>query len=136
MFTGKMAESTPRKCAAPHINTVCRCCNNSLLPANHPIDLFGQKKTMKDENIDTLKLIGIHVARDDGLPQRICKPCSRKIIKVQQFTNLCLHSQKQQQSVLRFKRARKAADSPSVGSPSSGRPKKKTGNTGYFDSLI
>lgn len=66
MLTGKMAESTPRKCAAPpHIDTVCRCCNNSLIPPNHPEDLFGQK-AMK---IDTLKLIGIHVAHDDGLPQ-------------------------------------------------------------------
>ena len=111
--------------AAPKINSVCRCCNDSLVTANHPVDLFGPK-TMKDAAIETLKSTGLHIKCDDGLPQNVCRPCLSKVIKVKQFINVCLHSKKQQESVLRFKRARKASDSPSSAHRLDDRRKKVT----------
>ena len=119
-----MAERTPTK---RYSHSVCRTCNENIIPKNHPLDLFGPKAAKEGIVQDLEKLCGFKIAFDDGFPSRICRACYVKVTKFQEFIKMTVHSKAQQESLIRSKRGKSLADSPSsTSSPSSGREKKKT----------
>ena len=104
-----MAERTPKKTLSSH---VCRCCNCSFL--NNPIDLFGAKS--EAENLLALleKVTGLSIEFEDGFPKKICRSCYNRVKQFAEFKDLCLKSRKEQESLGRFKRGKKSAESPSA----------------------
>ena len=90
-----MAEppKTPTKAAT----RICRTCNENIVVKNHPLDLFGAKASQ--ENIPSVleRFFELKVALNDGLPSYICVAFSKQ----------------QQESVLRVKRGKTMAESPS-----------------------
>ena len=119
----KMAESSeslPRK-----LVPVCRCCNCNIVEANHPIYLYG-KKASNESHLNFLeKLTGYKCHLADGLPSKICRSCYDKIIKFKKFIETFEKSTVNQRSVLRFKRCKIEADSPSGKSPATRHQRKK-----------
>ena len=110
-----MAEppKTPTKAAS----RVCRTCNENIVVKNHPLDLFGAKASQ--ENIPSVleRFFELKVAFDDGLPSYICRCCHHKVTKFQEFFRKIAFSRQQQESVLRVKRGKTTAESPSGRSP-------------------
>ena len=103
-------EKTPTKVAT----RVCRTCNENIVVRNHPLDLFGAKAS--EENIISIleRFFELKIVQDDGLPSYICRSCHQKIIKFEEFFKKVAFSRHHQESVLRVKRGRKPADSPSA----------------------
>ena len=118
-----MAEppKTPTKAATQ----VCRTCNENIVVKNHPLDLFGAKASQ--ENIPSMleRFFELKVAFNDGLPSHICRCCHHKMIKFQEFLRKIAFSREQQESVLRVKRGKTTAESPSGRSPQTRRDLKK-----------
>ena len=118
-----MAEppKTPTKAAS----RVCRTCNENIVVKNHPLDLFGAKASQ--ENIPSVleRFFELKVAFDDGLPSYICRCCHHKVMKFQEFFRKIAFSRQQQESVLRVKRGKTTAESPSGRSPQTRRDLKK-----------
>ena len=101
----------------------CRTCNNNIILKKHPLDLFGDKAIV----VDSEKMFGLKIIRDDGLPSRICRSCYDKISKIQAFAKTIFESKAQQESVVRAKRGKSVGDSPaSATSPGSKKEKKKS----------
>ena len=117
-----MAEppKTPRKAAS----RVCQTCNENIVVKNHPLDLFGAKASQ--ENIPSVleRFFELKVVFDDGLPSYICRRCHHKV-KFQEFFRKIAFSRQQQESVLRVKRGKTTAESPSGRSPQTRRDLKK-----------
>ena len=92
---------------------------------NHPLDLFGAKASQ--ENIPSMleRFFELKVAFNDGLPSYICRCCHHKVIKFQEFLRKIAFSREQQESVLRVKRGKTRAESPSGRSPQTRRDLKK-----------
>lgn len=125
------AQKTPTKRVASH---VCRTCNDNIILKNHPIHLFGSKLATDENIVEELeRFSGFKITQNDGLPSHICRVCQRKVKKFQDFFRVMVKSRQQQESVLRVKRGKSLADSPSASiSPSSRREPKKgkvAGNT-------
>ena len=107
-----MVESLHRK-----VVPVCRCCNCNIVEANHPIYSYG-KKASNESLLNFLeKLTGYKCDLADGLPSKICRLCYDKIIKFKKFIEIFEKSTLNQRSVLRFKRRKSEADTPSGKSP-------------------
>ena len=119
-----MAEppKTPTKAAT----RVCRTCNENIVVKNHPWDLFGAKASQ--ENIPSVleRFFELKVALNDGLPSYICRCCHHKEVKFQEFFRKNTFSRQQQESVLRVKRGKTTAESPSGRSPQTRRDLKKS----------
>ena len=108
----KMAESMPRK-----VVPLCWCCNCNIVEANHPIYLYG-KKAKNESLLNFLeKLTGYKCDLADRLPSKICRLCYDKTIKFKKLIEVLEKSTVNQRSVLRFKRRKSEADSPSGKSP-------------------
>ena len=118
-----MAEppKTPTKAAS----RVCRACNENIVVKNHPLDLFGAKASQ--DNIPSVleRFFELKVAFEDGLPSYICRCCHHKVMKFQEFYRKIAVSRQQQESVLRVKRGKATAESPSGRSPQTRRDLKK-----------
>ena len=71
------------------------------------------------------KLTGYKCDLADGLPTKICRLCYDKIIKFKKFIEVFEKSTVNQRSVLRFKRRKSEADSPSGKSPATRHQTKK-----------
>ena len=114
-----MAEppKTPTKAAT----RVCRTCNENIVVKNHPLDLFGARASQ--ENIPSM--LERFFVFNDGLPSYICRCCHHKVIKFQEFLRKIAFSREQQESVLRVKRGKTTAESPSGRSPQTRRDLKK-----------
>ena len=111
-----MAE--PPKTPTKAETRVCRTCNENIVVKNHPWDLFGAKASQ--ENIPSVleRFFELKVALNDGLPSYICSRCClHKEVKFQEFFRKNTFSRQQQESVLRVKRGKTTAESPSGGSP-------------------
>ena len=93
---------------------------------NHPLDLFGAKASQ--ENIPSVleRFFELKVALNDGLPSYICRCCHHKEVKFQEFFRKNTFSRQQQESVLRVKRGKTTAESPSGRSPQTRRDLKKS----------
>ncbi|KAK2569818.1 hypothetical protein P5673_005669 [Acropora cervicornis] len=118
-----MAEppKTPTKAAS----RVCRTCNENIFVKNHPLDLFGAK-ALKDNIPSVLeRFFELKIAFDDGLPSFIRRCCHHKLVKFQEFLRKIAFSRQQQESVLRVKRGKTTAESPSGRSPQTRRDLKK-----------
>ena len=119
-----MAEppKTPTKAAT----RVCRTCNENIVVKNHPLDLFGAKASQ--ENIPSVleRFFELKVALNDGLPSYICRCCHHKEVKFQEFFRKNTFWRQQQESVLRVKRGKTTAESPSRRSPQTRRDLKKS----------
>ena len=113
---------TPTKAAT----RVCRTCNENIVVKNHPLDLFGAKASQ--ENIPSVleRFFELKVALNDGLPSYICRCCHHKEVKFQEFFRIIAFSRQQQESVLRVKRGKTTAESPSGRSPQTRRDLKKS----------
>ena len=108
------------------LKDVCRTCNNNIILKHHPLDLFGDKA--KEERIveDLEKMFGLKITRDDGLPSRTCRSCYVKMQKIQAFAKMIFEPKAQQESVVRAKKGKSVADSPtSATSPGSKRKKEE-----------
>lgn len=104
-----MADKTPKKTLPEH---VCRCCNSTLV--NNPIDLFGVKSE-NDQLIGLLeKVTGLTFVVSDGFPRKICRSCYSRVKQFAEFKDLCVKSRTEQENSVRFKRAKKATESPSA----------------------
>ena len=105
---------------------VCRTCNENIVVKNHPWDLFGAKASQ--ENIPSVleRFFELKVALNDGLPSYICRCCHHKEVKFQEFFRKNTFSRQQQESVLRVKRGKTTAESPSGRSPQTRRDLKKS----------
>ena len=104
---------------------VSRCCNCNIVEANHPIYLYG-KKASNESLLNFLeKLTGYKCHLADGLPSKICRSCYNKIIKFKKFIEIFEKSTVNQRSVLRFKRCKTEADTPSGKSPATRHQRKK-----------
>ena len=117
-----MAElpKTPTQAAS----RVCGTCNENIVVENHPLDLFGAKASQ--ENIPVLeRFFELKVVFDDGLPSYICRCCHHKVMKFQEFFRKIAFSRQQQESVLRVKKGKTTAESPSGRSPQTRRDLKK-----------
>ena len=89
--------------------------------------MFGVKATGEGIVRDLEKFCGLKITIDDGLPSRLCRNCYVKIVKIQEFVKMIFESKAQQESVVRAKRGKSVADSPSsASSPGSKREKKKS----------
>ncbi|XP_074622311.1 uncharacterized protein LOC141880688 [Acropora palmata] len=118
-----MAEppKTPTKAAS----RVCRTCNENIFVKNYPLDLFGAK-ALKDNIPSVLeRFFELKIAFDDGLPSYICRCCHHKLVKFQEFLRKIAFSRQQQESVLRVKRGKTTAESPSGRFPQTRRDLKK-----------
>lgn len=119
-----MAE--PPKTPTKAETRVCRTCNENIVVKNHPWDLFGAKASQ--ENIPSVleRFFELKVALNDGLPSYICRCCHHKEVKFQEFFRKNTFSRQQQESVLRVKRGKTTAESPSGRSPQTRRDLKKS----------
>ena len=119
-----MAE--PPKTPTKAETRVCRTCNENIVVKNHPWDLFGAKASQ--ENIPSVleRFFELKVALNDGLPSYICRCCYHKVVKFQEFFRKIAFSRQQQESVLRVKRGKTTAESPSGRSPQTRRDLKKS----------
>ena len=119
-----MAE--PPKTPTKAETRVCRTCNENIVVKNHPWDLFGAKASQ--ENIPSVleRFFGLKVALNDGLPSYICRCCHHKEVKFQEFFRKNTFWRQQQESVLRVKRGKTTAESPSGRSPQTRRDLKKS----------
>ena len=119
-----MAE--PPKTPTKATTRVCRTYNENIVVKNHPLDLFGAKASQ--ENIPSVleRFFGLKVALNDGLPSYICRCCHHKEVKFQEFFRKNTFSRQQQESVLRVKRGKTTAESPSGRSPQTRRDLKKS----------
>ena len=88
---------------------------------NHPLDFFGKKASEEDVLGVLERFFELKVDTDDGLPSHICRACHQKVRKFKEFSKVIVFSRHQQESVLRVKRGRRLADSPSTNSPYSRR---------------
>ena len=83
-----------------------------------------QRKHLCEESV-LERFFELKIAFDDGLPSYICRCCHHKLVKFQEFLRKIAFSRQQQESVLRVKRGKTKAESPSGRSPQTRRDLKK-----------
>ena len=81
---------------------------------NNPIDLLGAKSEAEHLLALLEKVTGLSIEFDDGFPKKICRSCYNRVKQFPEFKDLCLKSRKEQESLGRFKRGKKSAESPSA----------------------
>ena len=106
-----MANKTPVKAASSNYH-LCRCCN--LEVKNNPIDLFGENAQNERFLNHLEEIAGLNSFDGDGFPRKICRNCYGRVNQFSEFRSLCLKSREKQEASLRFKRGKKATESPSV----------------------
>ena len=107
-----MAKFTPRKEISREIYC-CQCCDSNLFLKNHSINLFGSKSSTEKIILHIERLTYTKIEENDGLSHIIRCSSYVKSKSYLTFLNTFNKGSVQQKSVVRFKRQKRFAESPS-----------------------